>query len=58
MINGGMIMNRENIQKNYDPKDVEKRLYDFWMEKDYFHPEIDKSKEPYTICLLYTSRCV
>jgi valyl-tRNA synthetase len=51
MINGGMIMNRENIQKNYDPKDVEKRLYDFWMEKDYFHPEIDKSKEPYTIVM-------
>ena len=44
-------MNRENIQKNYDPKDVEKRLYDFWMEKDYFHPEIDKSKEPYTIVM-------
>jgi valyl-tRNA synthetase len=51
MVNGGMIMNRENIPKNYDPKDVEKRLYDFWMEKDYFHPEIDKSKEPYTIVM-------
>ena len=44
-------MNRENIPKNYEPKDVEKRLYDFWMEKDYFHPEIDKSKEPYTIVM-------
>ncbi|NLV63352.1 MAG: valine--tRNA ligase [Clostridiaceae bacterium] len=45
------MMNRENIPKNYEPKDVEKRLYDFWMEKDYFHPEIDKSKEPYTIVM-------
>ncbi len=44
-------MNRENIPKNYELKDVEKRLYDFWMEKDYFHPEIDKSKEPYTIVM-------
>lgn len=44
-------MIRESIPKNYDPKDVEKRLYDFWMEKDYFHPEIDRSKEPYTIVI-------
>ena len=44
-------MIKENIPKNYDPKDVEKRLYDFWMEKDYFHPEIDRSKEPFTIVI-------
>jgi len=44
-------MIRESIPKNYDPKDVEKRLYDFWVEKDYFHPEIDRSKEPYTIVI-------
>jgi len=51
MVHGGMIMIKENIPKNYDPKDVEKRLYDFWMEKDYFHPEIDRSKEPFTIVI-------
>ncbi|NLG88207.1 MAG: valine--tRNA ligase [Clostridiaceae bacterium] len=45
------MMIKENIPKNYDPKDVEKRLYDFWMEKDYFHPEIDRSKEPFTIVI-------
>jgi len=44
-------MNGENIPKNYDPKNVEKRLYDFWMENDYFHPEIDRNKEPYTIVM-------
>jgi len=51
MVHGGMIMIKENIPKNYDQKDVEKRLYDFWMEKDYFHPEIDRSKEPFTIVI-------
>ncbi len=44
-------MIKENIPKNYDPKNVEKRLYNFWMEKDYFHPEIDRDKEPFTIVI-------
>ncbi len=44
-------MNRNEILKNYDPKKVEKRLYEYWMDKDYFHPEIDRDKEPYTIVM-------
>jgi len=42
---------QNNIAKTYDPKQVEDRLYKEWMEKDYFHPVIDKNKKPYTIVI-------
>ena len=32
----------ENLAKTYNPKDFEERLYDFWMENDYFKAEIDE----------------
>ena len=41
----------KNIAKTYDPKQVEERLYENWMEKGYFTPVIDKNKEPYTIVI-------
>ena len=41
----------KNIAKTYDPKQVEERLYESWMEKGYFTPVIDKNKEPYTIVI-------
>ena len=44
-------MNRNDIPKNYEPKDVEDRLYQFWLDKDYFHAEVDREKEPYTIVM-------
>lgn len=44
-------MDRNNIPKNYEPKDVEDRLYKFWTDKDYFHTKIDKNKQPYTIVM-------
>ena len=42
---------RENLPKNYDPKEFEDRLYGFWNENGYFTPEIDQSKKPYTIMM-------
>jgi valyl-tRNA synthetase len=42
---------RENLPKNYDPKEFEDRLYGFWNEKGYFTPEIDENKKPYTIMM-------
>ena len=39
------------IPKIYDPKKVEDRLYQFWLEKNYFHAEVDPKKEPYTIVI-------
>ncbi|HOQ38085.1 MAG TPA: valine--tRNA ligase [Acetivibrio sp.] len=41
----------KNIAKTYDPKQVEDRLYSEWMEKGYFHAEIDKDKTPFTIVI-------
>ncbi|MBC7087668.1 MAG: valine--tRNA ligase [Tissierellales bacterium] len=42
---------RENLQKNYDPKDFEEKLYNYWNDNGYFTPKVDKSKKPYTIMM-------
>ena len=39
------------MEKNFDPLVVEERLYEKWMEKKYFHTEVDKSKKPYSIVM-------
>lgn len=41
----------KNIAKTYDPKQVEETLYKKWVEKGYFTPKVDKSKESYTIVI-------
>lgn len=41
----------KEIAKQYDPSAVEERLYQQWMEKGYFHTEVDKSKKPFTIVM-------
>ncbi|MEG0950743.1 MAG: valine--tRNA ligase [Niameybacter sp.] len=40
-----------NLEKIYDPSTVEERLYKKWMDKGYFHAEVDKEKEPFTIVI-------
>ena len=40
-----------NIAKTYEPKQVEDRLYKEWMDKGYFHAQIDYSKKPFTIVI-------
>ncbi|WP_409228128.1 valine--tRNA ligase [Gudongella sp. SC589] len=42
---------RENLPKNYNPKEFEDRLYGFWNDNGYFTPEIDENKKPYTIMM-------
>ncbi len=42
---------RKELDKIYDPKIVEERLYNTWLEKKYFHAKIDKKKQPYTIVM-------
>jgi len=39
------------LAKNFDPSVVEERLYNTWMEKKYFHTEVDKTKEPFCIVM-------
>lgn len=41
----------KELAKAYEPKEVEDRIYDFWMKGNYFHAEIDKDKKPYTIVM-------
>ncbi|NLY20822.1 MAG: valine--tRNA ligase [Tissierellia bacterium] len=41
----------ENISKTYDPKSFEKRLYNFWMDNNYFRAEVDENKKPFTIIM-------
>ncbi len=43
-------MSRE-LAKTYDPKGIEDRLYEKWLEKKYFHAEVDESKKPFTIVI-------
>ena len=40
-----------NIAKTYNPSEFEDRLYNEWVEKGYFHAEIDKNKKPFTIVI-------
>lgn len=42
---------KQNLEKTYDPKHFEKKLYSFWQEKGYFKPKIEAEKEPYTIVI-------
>ena len=42
---------RRDIPKAYDPKAVEQRIYDFWVDRGYFTPTIDHSKEPFVIIM-------
>jgi valyl-tRNA synthetase len=41
----------KELAKSYDPKQVEDRLYNTWVENGYFTPEVDPNKEPYTIVI-------
>ena len=41
----------KNIAKQYDPAQVEDRLYKFWVDNGYFHAEPDPEKEPFTIVI-------
>lgn len=41
----------KNIAKTYDPAEFEDRLYNEWVEKGYFHAEVDKDKKPFTIVI-------
>ena len=41
----------KELAKTYDPKSIEDRLYEKWMEKKYFHAEVDRTKKPFTIVI-------
>ena len=39
------------LPKVYDPKQVEKKIYQMWLEGNYFHAERDPAKKPFTIVI-------
>ena len=39
------------MSKTYNPSEIEDRLYQKWMDKKYFHAEVDRSKKPFTIVM-------
>ncbi len=41
----------KELAKTYDPKAMEDRIYGEWLEKKYFHAEVDRSKKPFTIVM-------
>ena len=41
----------KELEKKYDPKNVEDRIYDFWLKGKYFHAKCENDKKPYTIVI-------
>ena len=37
-----------NLEKTYNPKEMEPKLYKKWCDKGYFHAEVDHGKKPFT----------
>jgi len=45
-------MSEKNLSTVYDPKQVEDRLYDFWVKNNYFHGEVDNTGEKEPFCIV------
>lgn len=42
---------KRDIPKSYDPKGVEGKWYQFWLDKGYFTPKIDPERQPFVIIM-------
>ena len=45
------MIDKENLNKAYDHRQVEDKLYARWTERGYFHGEVDEKKKPFTIVI-------
>ncbi|MFO7928923.1 MAG: valine--tRNA ligase [Candidatus Humimicrobiaceae bacterium] len=41
----------ENIEGKYDPSQFEKKIYEFWENRNYFHAEVDRKKPPFCMVI-------
>ena len=41
----------KELEKNYNPSEIEDRLYEKWMNKKYFKAEVNRDKKPFTIVM-------
>jgi valyl-tRNA synthetase len=46
-----VIQYHEELPKAYNPREVETKLYQFWLDGGYFSPRIDHSKKPFVIIM-------
>src|SRR2546421_6048764 len=44
-------MSSQELEKTYDPKQVEERWYQFWTEKGYFHASVDHPGQVFSIVI-------
>ena len=44
-------MAKKELAKQYEPREVEKRIYAFWQDGGYFHAQVNDKKKPYTIVM-------
>jgi valyl-tRNA synthetase len=45
------MMDLSQLPKQYDPQAAQRRWYDFWVEKGYFHADPARPQPPYTIVI-------
>ena len=41
----------KELEKNYNPSEIEGRLYQKWLDNKYFHAEVNRGKKPFTIVM-------
>lgn len=41
----------KELSKTYNPGEIEDKQYEKWLEKKYFHAEVDRSRKPFTIVM-------
>ncbi len=44
-------MSTSQLDKVYNPINIEDKWYQYWMDNNYFHSNPDPDKEPYTIVI-------
>ena len=41
----------KELEKNYNPSEIEGRIYEDWLQNKYFHAEVNRDKKPFTIVM-------
>ena len=44
-------LERKDLDKAYEPGNIEKKWYDFWLANGYFTPVVDKNRAPFVIIM-------
>ncbi len=44
-------LERKELAKAYEPGNIERKWYDFWLAQGYFTPQIDYQRKPFTIIM-------